>query len=85
VGLITRDERRALRRLNKKEVAGDENLYIPSIANNPLATEVKIADLKDNMDADRFLRNGLELTEKDMARMKKYDEQLRYLLKASNK
>lgn len=45
------------------------NDYIMQVKANSLAKEVKIADLRDNMDITRFER---ELTAKDMMRLKKY-------------
>lgn len=50
------------------------------IIRNPLAREVKIADLVDNSNVGRFLRNGKILDELDKERFKKYDRQLTYLL-----
>ncbi|MBS1548360.1 MAG: phosphohydrolase [Bacteroidetes bacterium] len=43
--------------------------YICRIANNPLATAVKLNDLKDNMDITRFSQ---PITERDMNRLNKY-------------
>ena len=42
--------------------------YIKRIKENPLAREVKIADLQDNMDLSRLK----EITEKDLKRVAKY-------------
>jgi hypothetical protein len=48
----------------------DENYtdFIKRAAANPIAKKVKIADLEDNMNMLRFK----ELSEKDLARLKKY-------------
>ena len=42
--------------------------YILEIKKNALATKVKIADLRDNMDKKRLS----SLTQKDLVRLKKY-------------
>jgi (p)ppGpp synthase/HD superfamily hydrolase len=44
--------------------------YIQRISGNPVARQVKLADLEDNLDAKRLP----ELTMKDQARMKKYHQ-----------
>ena len=49
--------------------------YITSISNNELATEVKIADLQENMDITRLKK----LTDKDFQRLQKYHEAYKYL------
>jgi hypothetical protein len=43
--------------------------FIDRILPNPLARRVKIADVEDNMD---LLRLGAEMTDKDVARLRKY-------------
>lgn len=48
----------------------DINEYYADIKNNPLAREVKMADLTHNMDMSRF--DGKEITEKDKTRTEKY-------------
>lgn len=53
------------------------NEYYAAIKNNPLAREVKMADLTHNMDMSRF--DGREITEKDRARSKKYKGYYLYL------
>ena len=50
--------------------------YIKRVAENPLARKVKIADLKHNSDLTRLQK----ITEKDIARVKKYQKCLNYLL-----
>jgi len=55
----------------------DINEYYAAIKNNPLAREVKMADLTHNMDMSRF--DGKEITEKDRARSKKYKDYYSYL------
>ena len=49
--------------------------YITTISNNELATEVKIADLQENMDITRLKK----LTDKDFQRLEKYHEAYKYL------
>lgn len=60
---------------HKKETPYDE--YIKAIATDPLATKVKLADLKDNSDITRL--KGL--TKKDFDRMEKYHRSYVYLSK----
>lgn len=60
---------------HKRETPYDE--YIKAIATNPLATKVKLADLKDNSDITRL--KGL--TKKDFDRMEKYHRSYVYLSK----
>ena len=55
----------------------DINEYYAAIKNNPLAREVKMADLTHNMDMSRF--DGKEITEKDKARAEKYKGYYAYL------
>ena len=51
--------------------------YVRAISTNPVATKVKLADLAHNSDTSRL---GRELTEEDVARIRKYDEARRILL-----
>lgn len=44
--------------------------YIDRVATNPLAVEVKLADLKDNMDMSRL--KDIPITQKDIDRFSKY-------------
>ena len=60
---------------HKREIPYDE--YIKAIALDPLATKVKLADLKDNSDITRL--KGL--TKKDFDRMEKYHRSYVYLSK----
>lgn len=53
--------------LTKKENQPYDD-YISAIKKNPLATKVKLADLKDNMNTSRLKK----ITEKDKLRIKKY-------------
>lgn len=66
----------AVRLLTKTE-GFDIKEYYEAIKNNPLAREVKLADLTHNMDVSRF--DGKEITEKDKARAEKYKEYYAYL------
>lgn len=59
----------ALRALTKQENEEYSN-FILRVKTNPLATKVKIADLKDNSNIDR-LQNP---TEQDFERVKKYQQ-----------
>lgn len=52
--------------------------YIEKLSKNPLATAVKLADLKHNMDMSRLP----EVTEKDIERQKKYEKAKQLLLEA---
>ena len=54
-------------------------LYIQKVKTNTIATVVKIADIKHNMDISRLNRKNL--TEKDIKRVEKYKKALDYLLK----
>lgn len=49
--------------------------YIQRIKQNPTATKIKIADLKDNMDISRLK----DITEKDLKRLKKYQSAFKIL------
>lgn len=49
--------------------------YVERVAKDPLATRVKISDLKDNMDVTRLSR----ITDKDIERLKKYHKTYKYL------
>ena len=63
----------------------DENVpymdYVREIRKNPLATKVKLADLKHNMDLTRL---NHEPTEKELQRRKKYQEAEKILLGKEN-
>lgn len=63
-----------LRLLSKQKNMSYED-YIARIAENPLATRVKLADIKDNMDVSRLK----ELTPEDTERLKQYIENYKYL------
>jgi (p)ppGpp synthase/HD superfamily hydrolase len=89
-GLLSEKECFALYRLDKhaskrrwekyQTVENFNKFYLRRIKYCSLAREVKIADLRDNMDYGRFIRNNVTITEKDAARFKKYSESLAYLL-----
>jgi (p)ppGpp synthase/HD superfamily hydrolase len=51
--------------------------YVRNLSHNPIAREVKIADLTDNMDESRL---GRELTDDDRKRLVKYSKALRVLI-----
>ncbi len=60
VGLLTKTS------TDKSDTAYFE--YLSRVAKNPIAREVKLADLRDNMDPSRIANP----TEKDLKRMEKY-------------
>lgn len=51
-------------------------IYIQKVKTNAIATVVKIADIKHNMDTSRLKK----ITEKDIKRVEKYKKALAYLL-----
>jgi len=61
--------------LTKTENQNYEN-YISAIKKNPLATKVKLADLKDNMDLSRLKK----IVEEDLIRIKKYKSAVKQLI-----
>ena len=66
----------AVEALTKRpEEEDDYEAFIRRVAPNPLAREVKLADLRDNCDLSRIAR----LTEKDLARVEKYKRAIQYL------
>ena len=60
--------------LTKKENE-EYDLYLKRVKENPLATKVKLADLKDNMDLSRIP----EPDTKDYARVAKYQDAFQFL------
>lgn len=56
----------------------DINIYYKNIKANPLAKEVKIADLTHNMDLSRFEKD--KITQKDLDRVEKYKKYYDYLI-----
>lgn len=61
--------------LTRDESTEDYDLYLERVSSNPIACQVKLADLQDNMDWDRIS----EPTERDHARVEKYRRAHRYL------
>lgn len=57
----------------------DINQYYKNIKGNPIAREVKIADLTHNMDLSRF--DISKITQKDLDRVEKYKKYYNYLVK----
>ena len=57
----------------------DINQYYKNIRGNPIAREVKIADLTHNMDLSRF--DITKITQKDLDRVEKYKKYYNYLVK----
>lgn len=66
---------RAVALLTKKENQSYDD-YIGAIKKNTLASKVKLADLKDNMNKMRLLN----FTERDKARLKKYKDAYKMLI-----
>lgn len=64
-------------RLVTKTENYDPSEYYLNIKKNKIAREVKMADLTHNMDLSRY--DGLEITEKDLERTKRYQEYYQYL------
>lgn len=67
----------AVRCITKNEDGESYEDYIQRVKSNPLALRVKLHDLRDNMD---ILRRS-QLSEKDLARLNKYLQVYRMLLK----
>jgi len=57
----------------------DYESFVERVAENPIATEVKIADLAENMDLTRL---GREPSPKDLERRRKYERSLARLQKS---
>ena len=53
--------------------------YINRVSNNPLATIVKIADLKNNSDLSRI--NNRPVTNEDINRSKRYKKEMKWLIR----
>ena len=66
----------AVEALTKRpEEENDYEAFIRRVAPNPLARQVKLADLRDNCDASRIAQP----TEKDRRRIEKYKRAIQYL------
>ena len=70
-----------LRCVTKESEKEDYDVFINRIAQNPIAVEVKINDLLDNMDITRLK----ELNEEDVKRLNKYLKAFWKLQKSQNK
>ncbi|MGP1421367.1 MAG: phosphohydrolase [Tannerella sp.] len=70
-----------LRCVTKESEKEDYDVFINRIAQNPIAIEVKINDLLDNMDITRLK----ELNEEDVKRLNKYLKAFWKLQKSKNK
>ena len=70
-----------LRCVTKESEKEDYDVFINRIAQNPIAVEVKINDLLDNMDITRLK----ELNEEDVKRLNKYLKAFWKLQKSKNK
>lgn len=64
-------------RLVTKTYPLDIDLYYKNIKNNPIAREVKLADLTHNMDLSRFEEG--QITQQDLDRVEKYKLFYNYL------
>ena len=62
----------ALRSVTKITEDEDYDAFIERAMSNPIGKQVKIADIRDNLDVTRII----ELTEKDMTRLNKYKKAL---------
>jgi (p)ppGpp synthase/HD superfamily hydrolase len=71
---LTAEEQAALRLLSHAHDA-DYDAYVETLASDPLARAVKIADLRDNLDVTRLE----QVTERDAKRISKYLRSLRRL------
>lgn len=71
------EEQAALRLLTHDD-GGEYAAYVEKVATDPLATAVKVADLRDNLDVTRLA----EVTERDARRISKYLRSLRRLTRA---
>ena len=70
-----------LRCVTKESEEEDYDVFINRIAQNPIAVEVKINDLLDNMDITRFK----SLNEQDLKRLNKYLKAFWKLQKTKNR
>lgn len=75
------EEIAVLRCVTKESEKEDYDVFINRIAQNPIAVEVKINDLLDNMDITRLK----ELNEEDVKRLNKYLKAFWKLQKSKNK
>ncbi|RRD62908.1 phosphohydrolase [Tannerella forsythia] len=75
------EEIAVLRCVTKESEKEDYDVFINRIAQNPIAVEVKINDLLDNMDITRLK----ELNEQDVKRLNKYLKAFWELQKSKNK
>jgi (p)ppGpp synthase/HD superfamily hydrolase len=71
---LTHEEQAALRLLSHAH-GDDYDAYVEQVATDPLATAVKVADLRDNLDVTRLE----QVTERDAKRISKYLRALRRL------
>lgn len=79
-GLLTEKQIDAINLLNKRNSDYDLEEYYRWIKRNEIAREVKIADLRDNMDLTRFTEAGILIDEKIMKKYSTYKKWLEYLL-----
>lgn len=56
----------------------DRQDYLNRVADNPIAIQVKLADLKHNSDLNR-IRESRAITQKDLDRVKRYAEEIKFL------
>ncbi len=71
------DALRCVTKLNEDEDYGD---FISRVLTNPLAVQVKINDLKDNMDISRLP----QITSEDLKRLEKYKQAYKKLIQKQN-
>ena len=83
---LTDEEITALNLLTRKDgVSYDEYINFIAESGNKLAIEVKLDDLLHNMNLDRFTDAGVEITQKDEARVEKYEKAFNQLFEKNIK
>ena len=71
---------RSVTKTSEEEQATDDDVYFSFVrraAADPIGCKVKFADIKDNLDITRL---GRDITEKDVARIRKYKKALDILI-----
>ena len=77
---LTKEEIEAIKLLTKPRKE-DYMHYVKRVAENPIAREVKMCDLRHNMDISRLKH----ITEKDMQRVERYKQAYHYLSEVNNR
>lgn len=78
-GSVIRGLESVTKTTEEEQSAGDDVYFsfVRRAANDPIGRKVKFADIKDNLDITRL---GSEITEKDVARIRKYKRSLDILI-----